>query len=74
MPLTIKQVIRVIQSEIMRDIKAGVVPQTVKSFDGLSDWTNSHWYGRSKDTEHLTEEHWDAIEGAVDAWLYNGRR
>jgi len=74
MPLTIKQVIRVIQSEIMRDIKAGVVPQTVNSFSGLHEWVDANEYGQSRDIEHLTIEHWDAIQGAVDAWLYNGRR
>lgn len=65
------------KTEILRDIKAWVIPADVPDFTALHDYVDANDYAGFTDPNRRAE--WDvpdlvAVQEAVDAWLRAGRR
>lgn len=66
------------KSEILRDIEAGRVPPTVRSFGELHCYVDANTYGGTCDDDAPEPETLIAVvnrvQNTVHAWLANGRR
>jgi hypothetical protein len=61
--------------EVLRDIRDGHVPVGVRSFSELHDHIDANYYGGAFDVFDGSDESvafWNAVQGAVDAWLRAG--
>jgi hypothetical protein len=64
------------KDEISTHIRLGVVPPTVKRFGELHDYMDANLYGGGAFLFSLCGGDCDilnAVQNAVDAWLWNGR-
>jgi len=74
MTLNLNQTIERMKAEIMADVKAGVMPATVKDYSELHDFTDANLYGlpegysfNNDDTDLL-----NAAQDAINAWIAAG--
>ena len=76
-PTELAVVIARMKWEILRDIRAGLVPPTVNSFSQLHDHVDANGYGGAfEDTAHDVSDvdFWNVAQGVIDRWLRLGRR
>ncbi len=80
----IEIVVRWAKSEIMRDVRIGVVPTSVPDFSALHDYVNANMYGDTGYWPNMPSEtddeqyqndfcrFWNAVQDRVDAWIKAG--
>ena len=71
--------VKLAKAEVLRDIYAGIVPSTLKSFAELHDFVDANGYGGAFDESPSESEtdsfcvFWNRVQDAVDVWLKAGR-
>ena len=77
---TLEATVRRMKKEILADVVAGVVPDTVRSFAALHDYVDANRYGGTEELHDLTDaedaaqvealhSHINAAQNQIDLWL-----
>lgn len=70
-----KEIIEKAKSEILNDIKEGIVSNTISSFSELHDFVDANYYGGFCDDGYEASKNFNfefKIQEDLDAWIKNG--
>ncbi len=74
--MTLTETIERAKSEVIADVKDGIVPAYVASFADLHDYIDANGYGGAFegtfDASDEAHAFWNAVQGAVDEWIKKG--
>jgi hypothetical protein len=71
----LRQAVGRAKAEILRDVAAGLVPETVASFAELHDHVDANCYGGGTETFDGSDAacaFWNRVQSAVDRWIKRG--